>query len=177
MDSYPKHLAPQLNKGGGVETPFDEWWPRVRQSFSNVPDDVAEQWLHRHWGSSPFGWLISTRYRFENGTLSSEQLLDIWNTCDDTRDDAIKTGQFRVTQKFWVRDYMVEHGTFPVPIIVLDNSDAHLASDADYPDSLEPRPWILVEGHRRYEVAVGLQQQGKLQPTLPIWWMRRTRPR
>jgi hypothetical protein len=30
MDNYPAHLAPEFDNGGGVSTPFGEWWSRVK---------------------------------------------------------------------------------------------------------------------------------------------------
>jgi len=54
MYDYPENLAPELDDGGGVVTPFEDWWPCVKSGFPNVPDIVAREWLHRHWGALHF---------------------------------------------------------------------------------------------------------------------------
>jgi len=41
MDNYPSHLAPEFDEGGGVITPFDQWWEKVESSFPEVPIDVG----------------------------------------------------------------------------------------------------------------------------------------
>lgn len=64
MDNYPEHLAPEFDEGGAVVTPFSEWWLRVQFDFPNLPENVAEQWLHRHWGHSDYAWLPSQLYEF-----------------------------------------------------------------------------------------------------------------
>ncbi len=38
MDSYPKQLAPEFEESGAVKTPFEEWWPPVKEHFSIVPE-------------------------------------------------------------------------------------------------------------------------------------------
>jgi hypothetical protein len=54
MDNYPDHLGVELDMRS-IPIPFMEWWPQTKTHFSHVPENVAEQWLHRHWNGSPFG--------------------------------------------------------------------------------------------------------------------------
>jgi hypothetical protein len=65
MDNYPEHLKPRFDAGGGVEEPFEEWWPKGQEHFPNVPENVARYWLHEHWSHSPYSFLRSKDYTFD----------------------------------------------------------------------------------------------------------------
>jgi hypothetical protein len=65
MDNYPESLKPRFDAGGGVEEPYEEWWPKVHAHFPNVPENVARYWLHEHWSHSPYSFLRSKDYRFD----------------------------------------------------------------------------------------------------------------
>lgn len=181
MDSYPQHLAPEFDEGGGVATPFEEWWPRVQEAFLHVPEEVARDWLHRHWRHSPFGWLPSAGHIFRRVEWPSEGITEIrsrWNNFDEDPRENIEHGDYlanhhRRTYGYALADYMVEQGTFPVPPVVVDNRDGHLT---DTPHEAFPLPaaYILVEGHRRFNIAAYLASVGKLQPTVPFWLMEGT---
>lgn len=180
MDDYPKQLAPEFDEGGGVATPFQEWWQVTKSSFPHVPDEVARDWLHRHWSHSPFGWLPSASYRFRLVDWPSERLKEIrtiWNSYKDDPTEPIDHGRHLVQHVMKPYGYkpaevMVETGTFPVPPIMLDNCDGHLAETSgarfDYPAG-----WILVEGHRRFNLAAYLESDSRLNKTVPFWLMER----
>lgn len=65
--------------------------------------------------------------------------------------------------------YMIEHGEFPVPIILLDNRDGHL-SELD-PLSIVPSGFVLIEGHRRFNIALYLHEIGRLRAFVQVWMM------
>ena len=91
MDDYPEHLAPEFTEGGGVATPFDEWWP---------------------------------------------------------------------------------NGKFPTPIVVLDNRNGHLsAPNSKHPWQALPPHFVLIEGHRRFNLALHLQRTERRLPTVKLWVM------
>ena len=79
MDDYPEELAPEFEDSGAVKTPFDIWWPQVNHHFENVPENVAKQWLHRHWRHSPYSWLRSKNYKFNLTNWESKKLGEIWS--------------------------------------------------------------------------------------------------
>lgn len=70
MDSYPKQLAPEFEESGAVKTPFEEWWPPVKEHFSIVPENVACYWLHEHWGSLALCLSILGRLHIQVGRLA-----------------------------------------------------------------------------------------------------------
>jgi hypothetical protein len=61
MDNCPPALTPF---DGPLAIPFSQWWPRVCRNFPGVPENVGEQWLHRHWGRSPYRWLRLREYQY-----------------------------------------------------------------------------------------------------------------
>lgn len=181
MDNYPPDLAPDFEPSGAVATPFEEWWLGVQPNFPYVPEEVARDWLHRHWSHSPFGWLPSTEYRFSLSHWPSDRINQIrtgWSDFSADPAPAIEHGRYLVEdhRKRFGRngliDFMVKHGTFPVPPIVLDNLDGHLN---DRPEARIPYPanFLLVEGHRRFNIATYLAEISFLQPELPFWIMKR----
>lgn len=174
MDNYPHHLAPAFNEGGGVETPFEEWWERARYEFPNVPDEVAEYWLHEHWGHSPYAYLESSEYQFERQSWRSDELWQvrsIWNNYAADNAGCFRHGEHlieNVGKRLLYRTalYMGKHGDFPTPIIVLDNRDGHLPAKKGLPSS-----HVLIEGHRRFNMALYLQKKGRLAPEITVWLM------
>jgi hypothetical protein len=180
MDDYPDHLSPAFDEGGGVATPFEEWWPRVRASFPNVPEEVARQWLHRHWRHSPFSWLKSADYNFEKVTWPSGELSSIRYRINEFADSTDLQMQFgkqllaaHERHGIWLAEYMLDTGLFPVPIIVADNRDGHLVDHAYKDSNYFPKTYVLIEGHRRLEFGTFLASRGQLAPTQEIWIMRR----
>lgn len=99
MDNYPENLAPKLDEGGGVETPFEEWWERVQPNFPNVPENVAQYWHHEHWGQSPYSWLISMDYKFTLIDWNADDLTQISSRWCDRKgiDDCRKHGKYLIT--------------------------------------------------------------------------------
>lgn len=179
MDNYPEHLSPAFDPGGGVATPFPEWWARVSASFANVPEEVAEQWLHRHWRHSPFSWLASADYKFHKELWPSSDLSKIRyriNDFDGSSELPMHFGKqlMEVHERFdglWLVEHMLSTGEFPVPPILLDNRDGHLIDHQYKKDDYFAKTYLLIEGHRRYELAFYLATLGKLGPSLEFWIM------
>ncbi len=178
MDGYPIHLAPEFEESGAVATSFEDCWPRVQPSFPHVPEEVARDWLHRHWSHSPFGWLPSADYRFELVEWPCGRLLEIltgWSNFSPNPTEAIEHGRYlaiehRNRHGYILADYMIEHRTFPVPPIILANGDGHLASSVGAPYPYPPG-FILVEGHRRFNIAAYLVSIEQLRETVHFWLM------
>jgi hypothetical protein len=172
MDNYPKKLSPAFDEVDSVA--FSKWWERVHTSYPSVPVDVAQQWLHRHWGLSPFGFLTSSRYSFSRDHWPSTQLSDVKSRANGW--DIAKTldrGKYLYSLDTWLVQFMRTHRSFPVPIIILDNRAGAIQGDASLPvDETVPRSYIVVEGHTRFELATWLRQLGELEPEVEVWVMR-----
>lgn len=185
MDNYPEHLAPAFEESGAVKTPFLEWWARVQSSFRNVPENVAKHWLHEHWGHSPFRYLPSNGYRFDLVEWPTERLVEIrsgWCEFEEGSRGCLEHGRFLVEQyprevgrPYKTVSYMLDHGDFPAPIIVLDNADGHLKPGRPPVPAYHrlPAAHVLVEGHRRFDIALYLHATGDLPDLVSVWLMRR----
>lgn len=180
MDNYPVNLSPEFDERGAIATPFSEWWARVNKDFATVPEDVARYWLYEHWGHSRYQYLTSRDYKFDQFDWPSKDLWTIrsgWFDFDEGNLKCAKHGEgleSLAANKYGYKTaiYMLEHGTFPAPIVVLDNNNDHLCetyNDARV-DNI-PKGYILVEGHRRFNLALHLQKSGRLRATVPIWMM------
>ena len=173
MNNYPEHLAPELNENSrNPITPFEEWWPRVKHGFPNVPREVAKEWLYRHWGYSPFSWIESKSYNFLLDTIPTSNLKNILNKeCNFNENPAraIDYGRSYCNEphKKYVVKYMIDNGTFPSPIIVLDNRENHLLNNPDANNI--PQALILVEGHSRHEIGLYLNTINKMNNYVDIY--------
>lgn len=181
MDGYPKSVAPDFEETGAVATPFCDWWARVRNVFPAVPLEVAHYWLHEHWGHSPYGYLSSKQYRFEQETWGAEDLLSIrsgWNNFNTDLTECAEHGRYLINEVrllgYPTAVFMNEYCTFPVSIICLDNRDGHLTDKNSRPSELNPPPGlILIEGHRRFNMALFLLEQNRLKSEFVVWVMKR----
>lgn len=177
MDDYPDHLAPEFDVGGGVSTPFSEWWPRVKSDFPNVPEEVAREWLHRHWQHSPFSFLKSRDHEFQLVQWPISELPKIRTNVDLFREhqtELLDWGRYLVeehhpTWSYWLTGFMLDHGDFPSPPVLLDNRDQHICDRLE-PD-FYPTAFMLVEGHRRLAIATYLAATGRMKPQLSFWLM------
>jgi hypothetical protein len=176
MDNYPAHLAPQFHPSGAVSTPFEQWWANAQPSFTNVPEEVARQWLHRHWKHSPYSYLIAKNYIFKPKQWGS--LRDIRTSWSEFKEDnagAMWKGKDLVKSMPgfmpYVPKYMLANKAFPAPIIVLDNHDGH--HGRDYPKEHPlPDAFVLVEGHTRFNTGIYLQSIGQLERA-DVWLVKR----
>ena len=184
MDYYPAELSP-LSEDHETKTPFAEWWAEVEASFPTVPVDVAEQWLHRHWGNSPYGYLKSRDYGFELQRWPADRLAKIrTNQTDYAADNEPERAHglwlCDVDSRrypYWLADFMVAEHDFPVPIIVLDNRDGHIPAKpkrGSFPRrAVLPPEFILIEGHKRFAIALYLISIDAFAPSFDLWLMRR----
>ena len=183
MDNYPKHLAPEFEDGGAVATPFEEWWLKAKDHFSRVPEEVARTWLHEHWSHSPFSWIPSKDYQFELIDWKPDELRQIrsgWCNFSLDNEGCLAHGlhlirQFPIGWRYKTADFMREHGCFPVPIIVLDNRDGHLVSGQPPVPAYTgiPAAFVLVEGHRRFNMGLYLASIGQMRSPCKVWLLTR----
>ncbi len=151
---------------GQTREPFNRWHERVREDIPHVPACVAEQWLYRHERYTPYTWLPVSRLRFELQTWELARILKLGiNLTDST--PAILSDKEVVgcaDNGTWVSQYMLAHGTWPVPIIVLDNAQGIKPPN----DELIAR-WHLIEGHRRTDCLVDLAKKGLAKDSHQVW--------
>lgn len=176
MDNYPKKFAPEFDDGGGVATPFQEWWSSVARAFPNVPGEVAEQWLHRHWGHSPYRYLPSSRYAFEKQAFAPAQIAEIQSRFVDwSYEKAIAQGKHINGCDIWLSRQFQQSKQMPIPMVLLDNRDGHLDELAEKPSyEVLPHAIIVIEGHRRHALACYFHSRGDFVTKFDAWVMRPT---
>lgn len=187
MDNYPEHLAPDFDRYGAVVTPFSDWWPRSREYFPSVPEELAREWIHRHWGQSKFSWLPSSAYDFSLETVRRENLSQIrttWSGFDKDNNKALMQGMYIcgehptrpfLAEPIWLVRYMKSKKQFPSPIVILDNTDRHL-SISDYTPAIDknlPQAMILIEGHTRLNIGLFLASENRLCSELNCFILRK----
>lgn len=165
-----------------MTTPFEEWWARVRDSFPTVAEEVAREWLHRHWRHSPWEWLASRDYSFERVFWGADSPMTLRYRLNDLNADhelILQRGDYLVNEHrnlwggTWLTNYMLEHSDFPIPPLVLDNRDGHLV-DHQYEDlDYYAKALLVVEGHTRFELGRYLLSVGKIKPELEFYLMTR----
>jgi hypothetical protein len=157
-------LRPHVGQSGSDVEPFGEWWPRVREQLPHVPEDVAEHWVHRNFNDTPYAFLPLDRLRFERQPWSTDQLNAVrfgshWGNRPDLgkldgaeeRNDPLAC-------------MMIEAGTWPAPVLVLDNRDGQKETGG------EPMSrWHLIEGHLRLTYLRGLLRRGIANPQHDVW--------
>jgi hypothetical protein len=155
--------------GGFDHESFEDFLGRWPSQLANFPEDVIREWVWRH--SDDFYRLWSDRgierFAFERRAYDAEAVLGIGR--HESWDDLAERGldpNHPAPLDFWLGRYMIEHGTFPTPIIVAVNSDGLV-----HPRNLPMRPNHIIEGHRRLGMLrglIGLGYQG-LRPTHAVW--------
>ncbi len=159
------HLRPTGD--GFRREPFERWFARVQSNIQHVPKCVAEQWLHRHWGYSPYHWLPIADLRFQRQAWGHDAILRIgegeeprWSPCWPEQLGVVGS----TWAEMWLGKHMVAHGTWPVPIIVLDNVDGLKCPFG------EPLARIhLIEGHMRSAFIHHLIKTGKAKVDHDVW--------
>lgn len=181
MDDYPNHLA-LLEAEKSIFDPdaqeqfvrFKAWWDRVGSAaFPNVPENVAQHWLWRHWGNSDWSSLPSETARFEEQIWQPDEVADL-HFGGVTEDDyePWENGERLLKPPpgaplIWLAQHMNETKRWPEPPIVLDNRN--LVAEAQLVDFDVPQGFVVVEGHRRVQIAMALIRRGELAGDLPIW--------
>lgn len=141
-------LAPLDYDEANMET-VASYVKRVRPLVPNMPECVLEQWLHRHWScvSGTWSWVGLPALRFVRDLWSTDE---IRNQVKSSNEEAVEgwSQQFRSNELFrrsHVGKFMLQHGTWEVPIIVVRN-DRGLKMPNGLPLG---EPYSLLEGHHR----------------------------
>ena len=145
---------------------FDRWLTRVRGDIPHVPACVAENWLYQHGVHTPYAWLPLSRLRFDLQTWDLARVLKIDEGVDPlwclSWSEGLGTESLRRESR--LGQYMLSHGTWPVPIIVLDN-----AGGIQSPHGAPIARWHLVEGHMRSAYMDHLAKSGQAQAQHQVW--------
>ena len=156
---WPKELKP-IGEGSFDKESFSDWWKRKRSRLPNLPADLCEQWIHRHWTNSPFTFLpldslavkrqrwegeflLKSVYRAFGGELAVEFDYDTFQRSGgDNRHQTAKA---------------LDSGTWDYPMVLLSTP----AGTIDWKTPLPDVRFVIVEGHQRHRYLNALHGLGK----------------
>jgi len=165
-----KTLRPYKFGTSDVES-FDEYINRVSLLLPNWPECPHRNWLYRHYDYfvDEYAWLGFDVLRF---SLTSRQNDEIYQQIGTHKLGMVDSlGKQVLTNppslRSWLQDYILNKGTWPVPIMVLENYEGIIGRDGE----MYGQPYHLLEGHLRLGYFRNLyrQQSQILKKEHPIW--------
>jgi hypothetical protein len=164
---WPAKIAPKVGASDFDKESFVDWYRRIKPLIPHVPENVAEHWLHRHWGYSPYESLPLARLRFSLQTWPLERFHRVeygstWkispNNCNRLYEPEIRSTR--------LAQLMLATGTWPAPVIILDNHDGSLKHRGR-----RMAPWQLIEGHLRLWYLRCLESRNEATAFHQVWEM------
>lgn len=147
-----KTIPPEPTDWGSLDVePLSSYIKRWPKDLDQVPREVIETWVYRHWGDflawlplQPFGW------HYDEKSLSNAEILCIshvgdWPATLEYWGNDLIDGSSR--KSTWLGRYMLENGTTPSPIIIAKNAGKFIHPREHGEHMVEP--YQLIEGHMR----------------------------
>ena len=159
-------LRPYIGESQSDVEPFEEWYPRVASAIPGIPQELAEHWLYDNWGALE----QNVNYMSLVDINATREMLELSQILEITVQESWKIEPGTAYLDAWVQAHdelalqMAQAGTWPVPIVVLDNEGSVAA-----PGRPDIGRWHLLEGHRRLTLVNGLAAAGKAQPSHEVW--------
>lgn len=170
----PECYAPYLDEYGRVQEPSDDYVRRMQDSvLPRWPEELLREWLHRHHGflyhyvHLGFETFSFSRETWSLDRVPGREAFREEEFCDNFSDVALRAEN----PHDWLAHYMLQHGTWNTPIVLLSNE--HGQHRDQYGEPLR-RPLHLLEGHRRLSFLVGLRRLGRALPQHEVWLVRIT---
>ena len=166
-----EQYAPHLDQYGRVQELADDYARRMRASLlPRWPDELLREWLHRHHGSLyhyihlGFDTFSFSREAWPLDRIPGREAFREEEFCDNFSDVELRAEN----PHFWLAHYMLQHGTWNTPIVLLSNEHGqHLDV---YGEPLK-RPLHLLEGHCRLSFLVGLRRLGRAASQHDVWFV------
>lgn len=162
-------IAPQRH--GSTLEPFATYNERVGPLLPNWPADALEQWPHRHWRDfrGTWAWLGVDGLSFTAETWSTERIVSDIRFVDHEyfTEYARSFASNESARGSPLGEFLIAHGTWPVPILTL-------RYDGEYrpPDHCRVHsPFTLLEGHRRLSFLRGILDAKlvSVRPAHDVW--------
>lgn len=124
---------------------FEPYFNRVSSIAPNIPKTVLFDWFYRHFDSVDYRYssLNFEKMEFIKEEWSTEDVYRLINT--DKNHDLDELGFHLYEQTSNTQRYVIEHRTWPDPIIVLENKEGQHSTY----DGVLGKPFHLLEGHLR----------------------------
>ena len=145
--------------------PVRQYVNRVSGLLPNFPRDVIIQWLYRHyeWFIDDYRWLDFARLKFDLQEWPTERVVAEITACDESWVEDRRSGLFSDPHRSALERSMLRRGTWPRPVIVLDNANVPRAA------AKVLGRYHLLEGHRRLGYLRALSDHGQAQPKHRVW--------
>lgn len=143
--AWDEALKPRSLDPHGRE-PFDAWWSRHGARFPNLDSRVLEQWVHRHWGLSPYRNLLIERISSREESWPTDKILrEVVNYAARHLNPSWDLSTFN-GKDFEPGATMDRTGTWDMPMLILEHLHGFLGPKGSRSDA---RYW-LIEGHQRF---------------------------
>jgi hypothetical protein len=163
---WDKSLKP-VTGGGEWPEEFTLWWKRNEDRLSNLHPQIAEQWIYRHWSTSPFRFLelrtlcwrmeswsteaiLAQIYMVHGGPLVPEFDYQVMQQASDGP---------RSTANNW------HNGTWNMPLLVLETP----SGIDSYEGPLSEVRFILIEGSKRMRYLNALHARAEATGPHPLY--------
>ena len=169
-EDYLEQFDPLRDSHGWVSEEPYAYADRMRAGpLPQWPIEILVEWLHRHNREAyryTFLGFENLSFRPEIWPLGSVPGRDAFAepTFCDNFVDVFKRAEDNDCD--WLANYMVEHGTWNTPVVLLENLDDSI----EFPDGSPMKsPFHLLEGHRRLSFLVGLRKIDRAKPEHRVW--------
>lgn len=164
---------PYLGRDEWREETAEEYARRMQSTIlPHWPEEPLTEWLYRHYNNlETYEFLGYQSLRFERQTWHLEAIPGREAFADPRFCDNFSKGlEARAQGRDWLARYMLEHGTWPTPILLLENIGGTLT----YPSGEKlNQPYHLLEGHRRLAFLNALRQNVWALPNHEVWLVRK----
>jgi hypothetical protein len=162
-------LLPLVDEAGGKTESFAEYQNRVSPLLPRFPEEVLRDWLYKHGRNALYldGCIDIHALTFRDESWSASDILEKVSTSQHETVSGWKRAILGDLHRGGpLGSFMVKHGTWPVPPVVLDNdTDVHFRSGILF------HRFHLLEGHHRLGYLQGLATDERvvMQATHRLW--------
>lgn len=158
--SWPTGLKP-IGEGGYIDEKetFEAWWERHKATLHNLPPDLCEQWIYKHWEHSFFSFIPLDTLTFTRERWDGDRLLSsIYRASGDGLDPEY---DYEVFQRDGGEDRhqtakALDNGTWDYPMVLLSTPYGVVNMGEERRDVR----LVIVEGHQRHRYLNALHKRG-----------------
>lgn len=169
LDNYLERFDPFRDDSDWVSEEANVYADRMQSTLlPHWPTEVLIEWFHRHARSLyRYAFLRFERFRFDRQTWQLDHIPNREAFDDESFCERFMDVESRAENPHdWLAHYMLRHGTWNTPIIMLDNPRGDFTCPGD---RRLKSPFHLLEGHRRLSFLNGLRQIGKARLQHDVW--------
>jgi len=157
IGNNPSVWNPELKPWGEEDNkePFANWWERNEAKLAHLHPQIAEQWIHKHWGYTYYDFLPLESLVWRKESWSTSYLLEeLFKENDALRPNEYEAESFQFLPRE-PHHSIYEKGTWDYPIVVLESKSGFSFGSKPIP---EAKFW-LIEGHKRFRCLNFCSQQ------------------